>query len=96
MACIGCPDSDDGPISDLDDAPISDSNDGLVGDPNSVRLDEAALIAEVKAHIADFRRRNHANGVRDWNLILDRLEGRTGMSDADIAAWFERSVRHGW
>ena len=96
VACIGCPDSDDGPILDSDDAPISDSNDGLVGDPNSARLDEAALIAEVNAHIADFASRNHANGVRDWTLILDRLEGRTGMSDADIAAWYERSVRHGW
>ncbi len=87
VARIG-PASDDGPISDSDDAPISDSNDAPI--------DEAALIAEVNAHIADFTSRNHANGVRDWNLILDRLEGRGGMSDADIAVWHERSVRHGW
>ncbi|WP_419838184.1 Calx-beta domain-containing protein [Candidatus Poriferisodalis sp.] len=96
VACIACPESDDGPISDSDDAPISDSNDAPMGDSNDARLDEAALIAEVNAHIADFTRRNHANGVRDWNLILDRLEGRTGMSDADIAVWLERAVRHGW
>ncbi len=92
------------PVSDSDEQPVLDSDDGLnggsvdrlLGGSNDARLDEAALIAEVKAHIADFRSRNHANGVRDWNLILDRLEGRTGMSDADIAAWLERSVRHGW
>ncbi len=70
------------------DAPVSDSNDAP--------LDEATLIAEVNAHIADFTSRNHANGVRDWNLILDRLEGRTGMSDADIAVWLARSRQHGW
>ncbi|WP_419923772.1 Calx-beta domain-containing protein [Candidatus Poriferisocius sp.] len=87
VARIG-PDSDDGPILDSDDAPMGDSNDAP--------LDEAALIAEVNAHITDFTNRNHANGIRDWNLILDRLEGRTGMSDADIAVWLERSVRHGW
>ncbi len=98
LAAAGLPvaDDDDGPISDSDDAPVSDSNDAPVGDSNDARLDEAALVAEVKAHIADFTSRNHANGVRDWNLILDRLQGRTGMSDADIAVWHERSVRHGW
>ena len=87
VARIG-PETDDGPISDSDDAPISDSNDGPV--------DEAAVVAEVNAHIADFTSRNHANGVRDWNLVLDRLEGRGGMSDADIAVWLARSVKYGW
>ena len=84
------------PVGGSDDAPVLDSDDAPIGDSNDARLDEAALIAEVKAHIADFASRNHTNGVRDWNLILARLEGRTGMSDADIAAWLERSRRHGW
>ncbi len=57
---------------------------------------DPALIAEVNAHIADFTARNHQNGIRDWNLILDRLEGRTGMSDARIASWLALSRRHGW
>ncbi len=57
---------------------------------------DPALIAEVQAHIDAFTARNHAAGIRDWNLILDRLEGRTGMSDAKIAAWLENSKRHGW
>ncbi len=99
LAAAGQPpvsDSDEGPILDSDDGLNGGSVDRLLGGSNDARLDEAALIAEVKAHIADFRSRNHANGVRDWNLILDRLEGRTGMSDADIAVWLERSVRHGW
>ena len=57
---------------------------------------DPALIAEVQAHIDAFTARNHAAGIRDWNLILDRLEGRTGMSDAKIAAWLADSKRHGW
>ncbi len=68
----------------------------VADDDDPPPLGESALIAEVKAHIADFTSRSHANGVRDWNLILDRLEGRTGMSDADIAVWLTRSRRHGW
>ena len=55
-----------------------------------------ALIAEVRRHIADFKARNHAAGIRDWTLILDRLEGRTGMSDEAIAAWLARSRLYGW
>ncbi len=55
-----------------------------------------ALLAEVKGHIADFKARNHGAGIRDWTLVLDRLEGRTGMSDEDIAAWLARSRLHGW
>ena len=50
----------------------------------------------MKGHIAHFTARNHGAGVRDWTLILDRLEGRTGMSDAAIAAWLARSRLHGW
>ena len=57
---------------------------------------DPALIAEVKGHIAHFKARNHGAGVRDWTLVLDRLEGRTGMSDAAIAAWLARSRLHGW
>ena len=57
---------------------------------------DPALIAEVKAHIADFTARNHPAGIRNWNLILDRLEGRTGMSDARIASWLALSRRHSW
>ena len=55
-----------------------------------------ALVAEVKGHIAHFKARNHGAGVRDWTLVLDRLEGRTGMSDAAIAAWLARSRQYGW
>ena len=56
-----------------------------------------ALIAEVKAHIADFTARNHAEGIRDWTAILNRLEGRAGgMGDGDIAAWLDNANRHGW
>ena len=56
-----------------------------------------ALIAEVKAHVADFTARNHAAGIRDWTAILNRLEGRDGgMGDGDIAAWLARSQQHGW
>ena len=57
---------------------------------------DPALIAEVKGHIAHFKARNHGAGVRDWTLVLDRLEGRTGMTDAAIAAWLARSRLHGW
>ncbi len=55
-----------------------------------------ALIAEVRRHIADFKARNHPAGIRDWTLIHDRLEGRTGMSDEAIAAWLARSRLYGW
>ncbi len=58
---------------------------------------DPALIAEVKAHIADFTARNHAAGIRDWTAILNRLEGRDGgMSDGDIAAWLARAQQFGW
>ena len=58
---------------------------------------DPALIAEVKAHVADFTARNHAAGIRDWTAILNRLEGRDGgMGDGDIAAWLARSQQHGW
>ena len=58
---------------------------------------DPALIAEVQGHIAHFTARSHGAGIRDWGLILDRLEGRTGgMSDAAIAAWLARSRLHGW
>ena len=57
---------------------------------------DPALIAEVKGHIAHFTARSHGAGIRDWGLVLDRLEGRTGMSDAAIAAWLARSRLHGW
>ncbi len=68
----------------------------LLGQNSGAPTIDAALIAEVKAHIADFTARNHAGGVRDWNLILDRLQGRTGMSDERIAAWLARSRQYGW
>ncbi len=64
-------------------------------DPTPTGVDPA-LVAEVKGHIAHFKARSHGAGVRDWTLVLDRLEGRTGMSDADIAAWLARSRLHGW
>ncbi len=74
-------------VADDDDAPE---------DTSSYTVDPA-LIAEVQAHIDAFTARNHAAGIRDWNLILDRLEGRTpGMSDARIAAWLQDSTRYGW
>ena len=58
---------------------------------------DPTLIAEVKAHVADFAARNHAAGIRDWTAILNRLEGRDGgMGDGDIAAWLARSQQHGW
>ena len=70
---------------------------GAPGDPPPPTYTvDPALIAEVQAHIDAFTARNHPAGIRDWNLILDRLEGRTGMSDANIAAWLEDSKRHGW
>ena len=83
---------DDGGTPDTDDAPEPTSVTTQTGPPG-VPL---ALVAEVKGHIAHFKARNHGAGVRDWTLILDRLEGRTGMSDAAIAAWLARSRLHGW
>ncbi len=70
-------------IQDDDDAPQQQQPATYTVDP--------ALIAEVQAHIDAFTARNHPAGIRDWNLILDRLEGRTGMSDAKIAAWLADS-----
>ena len=83
---------DDGGTADTGDAPEPTSVTTQTG-PQGVPL---ALVAEVKGHIAHFKARNHGAGVRDWTLILDRLEGRTGMSDAAIAAWLARSRLHGW
>ena len=83
---------DDGGTADADDAPEPTSVTTQTGPPG-VPL---ALVAEVKGHIAHFKARNHGAGIRDWTLILDRLEGRTGMSDADIAAWLARSRQYGW
>ena len=83
---------DDGGTADTDDAPEPTSVTTQTG-PQGVPL---ALVAEVKGHIAHFKARNHGAGVRDWTLVLDRLEGRTGMSDAAIAAWLARSRLHGW
>ena len=74
---------------------VQDDDDAQQQQPATYTVDPA-LIAEVQAHIDAFTARNHAAGVRDWNLILDRLEGRTGMSDAKIAAWLADSKRHGW
>ena len=83
---------DDGGTADTDGAPEPTSVTTQTGPPG-VPL---ALVAEVKGHIAHFKARNHGAGVRDWTLILDRLEGRTGMSDAAIAAWLARARLHGW
>ena len=83
---------DDGGTADTGGAPEPTSVTTQTGPPG-VPL---ALVAEVKGHIAHFRARNHGAGVRDWTLVLDRLEGRTGMSDAAIAAWLARSRLHGW
>ena len=83
---------DDGGTADTGDAPEPASVTTQTGPPG-VPL---ALVAEVKGHIAHFKARNHGAGVRDWTLILDRLEGRTGMSDAAIAAWLARSRQYGW
>ncbi len=77
-------------VQDDDDPPLQPQQ-----QPATYTVDPA-LIAEVQAHIDAFTARNHAAGIRDWNLILDRLEGRTGMSDAKIAAWLADSKRHGW
>ena len=56
-----------------------------------------ALIAEVKAHIADFTARRHAAGIRSWTAVLDRIEdGEGGMSDGEIAGWLAQGRRHGW
>ncbi|WP_419838332.1 choice-of-anchor R domain-containing protein [Candidatus Poriferisodalis sp.] len=66
-------------------------------DPPPAYVMDPALIAEVQAHIASFRARSHHAGIRDWTAVLDRLEGRSGaMSDDRIAAWLDRSRRHGW
>ena len=55
------------------------------------------LIAEVKAHIADFTARRHAAGIRSWTAVLDRIDdGEGGMSDAEIAGWLAQARRHGW
>ena len=83
---------DDGGTADTGDAHEPTSVTTQTGPPG-VPL---ALVAEVKGHIAHFKARNHGAGVRDWTLILDRLEGRTGMTDAAIAAWLARSRLHGW
>ncbi len=83
---------DDGGTADTDGAPEPTSVTTQTGPPG-VPL---ALVAEVKGHIAHFKARNHGAGVRDWTLVLDRLEGRTGMSDAAIAAWLARSRQYGW
>ena len=83
---------DDGGTADTGDAPEPTSVTTQTGPPG-VPL---ALVAEVKGHIAHFKARNHGAGVRDWTLVLDRLEGRTGMTDAAIAAWLARSRLHGW
>ena len=83
---------DDGGTADADDAPEPTSVTTQTGPPGVT----IALVAEVKGHIAHFKARNHGAGIRDWTLILDRLEGRTGMSDADIAAWLARSRQYGW
>ncbi len=72
---------------------VTDDDEPVPATPTGV---DPALIAEVKGHIAHFKARNHGAGIRDWTLILDRLEGRTGMSDAAIAAWLARSRLHGW
>ena len=77
-------------VQDDDDPPLQPQQ-----QPATYTVDPA-LIAEVQAHIDAFTARNHAAGIRDWNLILDRLEGRTGMSDAKIASWLADSKRHGW
>ncbi|WP_419840451.1 choice-of-anchor R domain-containing protein [Candidatus Poriferisodalis sp.] len=90
-------DTDDVPGSD--DAPGTDDAPGAVDSASEpVRyVMPAALVAEVEAHIASFRARSHAAGVRDWTAVLDRLQGNSGgMSDDDIAAWLARSRRHGW
>ncbi len=78
----------------VDDDPVA--ADGIVGGAPTPYTVDPALIAEVNAHIADFTARNHPAGIRDWNLILDRLEGRTGMSDARIASWLALSQQHNW
>ena len=83
---------DDGGTADTDGAPEPTSVTTQTGPPG-VPL---ALVAEVKGHIAHFKARNHGAGVRDWTLVLDRLEGRTGMTDAAIAAWLARSRQYGW
>ncbi len=78
----------------VDDDPVA--ADGIRGGAPPPYTVDPALIAEVNAHIADFTARNHAAGIRDWNLILDRLEGRTGMNDARIASWLALSQQHNW
>ena len=78
----------------VDDDPVV--ADGIVGGAPTPYTVDPALIAEVNAHIADFTARNHPAGIRDWNLILDRLEGRTGMNDARIASWLALSQQHNW
>ena len=94
---VGVPSSVTLTLVDDDDQVVAD---GIIGgapeDTSSYTVDPA-LIVEVQAHIDAFTARNHAAGIRDWNLILDRLEGRTpGMSDARIAFWLQDSTLYGW
>ncbi len=79
-----------------DDDPVD--GDGLDSDVlDSTYTVDPALIAEVNAHIADFTARNHANGIRDWTAVLNRLQDLPGgMSDARIASWLALSRQHSW
>ncbi len=79
-----------------DDPVVADQIVGGAPEDTSSYTVDPALILEVQAHIDAFTVRKHAGGIRDWNLILDRLEGRTGMSDAQIAVWLQNSTRYGW
>ncbi len=93
---VGTPSSVTLTLVDDDDSVVTDSNIGGAPEDTSSYTVDPALIAEVNAHIADFTARNHPAGIRDWNLILDRLEGRTGMSDERIASWLALSRQHNW
>ena len=79
-----------------DDDPVD--GDGLDSDVlDSTYTVDPALIAEVNAHIADFTARNHANGIRDWTAVLNRLQDLPGgMSDTRIASWLALSRQHSW
>ncbi len=92
---VGTPSSVTLTLVDDDDPVVADGIIGGAPDSTPYTVDPA-LIAEVNAHIADFTARNHPAGIRDWNLILDRLEGRTGMSDERIASWLALSRQHNW
>ena len=94
---VGTPSSVTLTLIDDDDPVVADGEQSNSEVPDSTPATvDPALIAEVNAHIADFTARNHPAGIRDWNLILDRLEGRTGMSDERIASWLALSRRHNW